>query len=311
MPAGMRRAAVTARMMQTLIRAPSPRVRLPATVIDRLFSARRYASRLRLERRRVSSVDLPYLIGGAGEPVVLLHGFGDNKDSFVDTVRDLTRRHTVVLPDLPGFGDALAPPGFEFTLHGFARVIGGLIDAVGLGPVHLGGNSLGGAVSAALALERPELVRSLTLIGSAGVQMPRPSALQRRMEAGDNPFVIESFEEYEALMRFVLERPPPIPWPIRRHLADGFIARAELHQQIMENILAGQWDLTEELDRIGVPALALWGDRDRLIDVSAGRVFHERLPRSRLVIFHGVGHCPQYEVPERTGSLVERFLASG
>lgn len=310
MPDGMRRAAVAARVMQTLIRAPSPRVRLPTPVIDRLFSARRYASRLRLERRRVSGIDLPYLIGGAGEPVVLIHGFGDNKDSFVDSVRELTRRHTVVLPDLPGFGEALAPVGFEFTLQGFAGVIAGLVDALGCGPVHLGGNSLGGAISTCLALERPNLVRSLTLIGSAGVEMPRPSPLQRRLEAGDNPFVIESFEDYEALMRFVLERVPPVPWPIRRHLADGFIARAELHQQIMENLLEGQWDLTDELDRIGVPALALWGDRDRLIDVSAGRVFHERLPRSRLVIFHGVGHCPQYEVPQRTGTLVERFVAT-
>lgn len=102
--------------------------------------------------------------------------------------------------------------------------------------------------------------------------MPTPSPLQLRVEAGDNPFVVDTLEGYDDFMSFVLERPPPIPQPVRRHLAEEFVRRAELNAKIWDDLPEGDPDLTPRLEEIDTDALLLWGDRDRMIDISAGRV---------------------------------------
>ena len=296
--------------MQALQRAPSLPVTVPGQVVESLLAVRRFAAGLRRRVVRVRQFEIPYLEGGTGEPLVLVHGFSDNKDTFVDAARGLTPRFRVILPDLLGFGEASRPTDFTFDLPNWTEVFAETIDALGLDRFHLGGNSLGGAICALYALEHPERVRSLTLIGSAGVSMPRPSELQLQLERGRNPFCCDSFEGYQAFVRFVLERPPPIPYPVQRYLAEDFIARAPMHAKMMEDLVAVQPDLTPRLPQVRAPTLLLWGDRDRLIDLSAGRVFHRAVPRSELVILHGVGHCPQLEVPGRTAGLLRSFLAS-
>jgi pimeloyl-ACP methyl ester carboxylesterase len=146
-------------------------------------------------------------------------------------------------------------------------------------------------------------------VGAAGLVMPTPSPLQRQLDAGVNPFVITSLEQHEAFLRFVLEVPPPMPWAIRTYLAEAFMARASMNGKVMTDLLRDEIDLTQRLPSIQAPTLVLWGDCDRLIDLSAGRVFHQRIPDATLIILHGVGHCPQYEAPDRTAQLLSRFLA--
>jgi len=287
-------------------------VRLSPRAVEAVFDLRRRAAGLRRKEVTVGRFTIPYLEGGdpTGAPLVLVHGFSDNKDSFVDTCRIFEKGHRIVLPDLPGFGEASAPLDFTYDLPAFSTVLGGFFDAVGLHRAHAVGSSLGGAVLVQLTLDRPELVRSLSLVSAAGLRMPSPSPLQLRLDAGDNPFVVDSYAGYEQFMGFVLERQPPIPGPIRRHMAEEFMARAELNGKIMDDLLEGDPDLTPRLGEIEADALLLWGDCDRLIDISAGRVYHERLVGSRMVIFHGIGHCPQYECPDRTGRYVAQFVES-
>jgi pimeloyl-ACP methyl ester carboxylesterase len=222
----------------------------------------------------------------------------------------LTGHRRVILPDLLGFGEASQPADFDYRLSNLAEILGDFLEGIGLHRYDLGGNSLGGAVSATLALQRPDAVRSLMLVASAGVRMPRPSPLQLQLDAGENPFVMSTFEEYQAWVRVVLELPPSIPIAVQRYLADDFIGRAPLNAKIMDQLLGSDEDLTERLPEIEAPTLLLWGDRDRLIDVSAGRVFHRELPDARMVILHGVGHCPQLETPRKTARVFREFLAS-
>jgi abhydrolase domain-containing protein 6 len=282
---------------------------VPRRVTQSLLAARRMAARLRRYTMRAGAFDIPYLAGGRGDDtIVLVHGFSDSKDSFVDVARMLCATHRLVLPDLPGFAEASQPVDFAYSLDGMVDVFEGFIDGLGLDRFHLCGNSLGGAISAAYALRRPERVRSLALIGAAGVPMPRPSELQMRIEAGENPFVCSSLDEHAELMRLLFERPPPMPAPLRIHLAHEYIARAPMNAKILDDLLANEFDLTPELGGIRSPTLLMWGDRDRFIDVSAGRVYHRHIPDARMVILHGVGHVPQYEVPGSTARLLRRFL---
>ncbi len=297
-------------LVKALSQVPVAPVRLPQGMISSVFDLRRRSAGLRLCKETVRGFEVPYLEGGRPDapPVLFIHGFSDNKDSFVDVARAVVDGHRVVLLDLPGFGEASSPEDFHYDLPAIAALVVGFCDAVGLRDAHLVGSSLGGAVATQVTLERPDLTRSLTLIGAAGLAMPTPSPLQRRLDAGDNPFVVDSFEGYETFMRFVLERQPPVPGPVRRFMADEFIGRAALNGKIMTDLLDRDFDLTDRLGEIEAETLVLWGDRDRLIDISVGRVYRDRIAQARMVVFHGIGHCPQYECPEQTGRYIRRFF---
>jgi pimeloyl-ACP methyl ester carboxylesterase len=296
--------------MRALARAPALPVPLPLRMIEALLGARRRAAGLRRASTEVEGFTLPYLEGGRGETVVMLHGFGDSKDSFVDAVQPLIASHRVVLPDLPGFGEASYLPEFDYRLAALTGVVSRFIDGLGTGPVHLVGNSLGGAVALRLALDHPGRFASLALLDAAGVVMPTASPMQRRIDAGENPFVLNALAEYDTWIAFVLQRVPPMPWGVRRHLAKLFVERAPIHTKVLDDLLRNpDDDLTAELGRLRTPTLILWGSEDRLIDVSVAHLLHERIVDARLVLLYDVGHCPQYEVPDRTGALLASFVA--
>jgi pimeloyl-ACP methyl ester carboxylesterase len=140
--------------------------------------------------------------------------------------------------------------------------------------------------------------------------MPVPSAMQRHIEAGHNPFALRGPEEYAAFLRFVLERVPPLPGPVARAMALDFVARRAMNEKILDEIIEDALDLTDRLPQIDVPTLVLWGDRDRLIDLSAARVYHQAIPRARLVVMHGIGHCPQVEAPRATARRILETVAA-
>jgi pimeloyl-ACP methyl ester carboxylesterase len=197
----------------------------------------------------------------------------------------------------------------RFDLFAMSDAVARWCDAVGIERAHFVGNSLGGAISSWIAIDRPTLVRSLALVSPAGLVMPVASPLQRLLDAGENPWVFDSYDGYDALMRLVLERPPTLPPALRRFIARRYFARAEQNARLLDELLADDVDLTPRLHEIEAPTLVVWGSEDRVIDLSAGRLFHERIAGSRLVVLHGVGHCPQYEVPERLGPMLAGFLA--
>ncbi len=296
-------------LMDGLRRVPALPVPVPDRVIEGIFAWRRRNAGLEDATVRVGDFEMPYLVGGEGEPIVLLHGFGDTKDSFVDVARSLVRTHRVYLPDLPGFGDASRPLSASYTLPDYARHVSGFCDALNIETCVLGGNSLGGAISAQIAIDQPARVHTLILVCAAGLIMPTPSPLQHRIDAGENPFIIESYEAYQAWTRFLFEQPPRVPEPMKRYLAERFIARGPMHEKIMDDLLRDEFDLTPQLGDIAARTLVLWGDRDRLIDISVGHLYAERIADASLVVLHEVGHCPQYERPARSARLIRDFIA--
>ena len=302
-------------LVSATLRSDRSPVRLPQSLETRaarsLMGLRRRAAKLRLGRVETDGFAIPYLTGGtahAGRDVVCIHGFSDTKDSFVDVAGLLGRNHRVFLPDVPGFSDASQPWEFHYSLPAITEVLAGAFDKLGLARFHVVGNSLGGAIAAQYALTHPDRVRTLTLIGAAGVEMPVASDLKRLMDDGINPFVLQTYEQWSDFIEMVLEKPPPMPEVVRRYMARVFIGRAALNSKIMDDLLEADFDLTERLPEIGAPTLALYGKLDRLIHPSCGRVYHEGIDRSRLVYLHGIGHCPQVEVPSVTARLVRELF---
>ncbi|MBL4687475.1 MAG: alpha/beta fold hydrolase [Nannocystaceae bacterium] len=272
---------------------------------------RRRVAGLREARVQVDGFDIPYLIGGeshAGRDVVLIHGFSDTKDSFVDVARILAKTHRVILPDLPGFSQASQPWDFHYSLPAITEIVAAALQRLGLSRAHVVGNSLGGAIAAQYAATYPMRVATLTLIGAAGLDMPVASPLQRQLDAGENPFVVDTYEAWAAFIQMALEKPPLMPGVVRRQMARVFIARAALNEKILADLLASDYKLSERLSDIRAPTLVLWGNCDRFIDLSAGRVYHAAIEGARLVILDRIGHCPQVEAPGRTARCIQTHL---
>ena len=120
--------------------------------------------RLRLHSISTSAGNLSSIEAGTGEPVVLLHGLGATKASFLVSVGALAASHRAIAVDLPGFGDSVKPIRARYDARFFADSMVALLDALELERAHLIGNSMGGRVALEVGLQAPERVLRLALL---------------------------------------------------------------------------------------------------------------------------------------------------
>lgn len=272
--------------------------------------------------------------GGAGEPAVYVHGLGGSSTNWTDLMGLLDLEG--LAPDLPGHGRSPASPTGRYSLSVHLAAVTALIESTGRGPVHLFGNSLGGAVSTMLAARRPDLVRTLTLISPAFPQLqprrlvdlrmaplllPGAAKLAKRLEDRISP---------EARVRTVLELCYADPSRIteqrmseavadaRRHAEDDWAEQAFVSSSrglLLSYLLPGRRSLWSAAADVTAPVTLVWGTQDKLVPVSlAPRVkaaFSRAAGGAELHVFEDAGHVAQMELPERTASVIRgHILAS-
>ena len=267
-----------------------------------------------LERRTVVVQDhtIHYLDGGPRDaPVVLaLHGFGVDKDSWTRMARAFTGEYRVIAPDLPGWGESTALESASYDIESQARRVDGFARALHLPPHHLAGNSMGGQVAAAYTVLFPERVRTLALVANAGVRSPKPSELSVLRARGENPLLVASAADYERLLDFVFVERPWIPSAMQGHFAARATAHAQLSIKIWEQITARPYPLEPVLAQIQAPVLILWGENDRVLDVSCIEAMKPLLPEATIVVMKACGHGPMVERPSEFAEHYLRFLTS-
>jgi pimeloyl-ACP methyl ester carboxylesterase len=260
-------------------------------------------------------IDLPdglhyvYLDGGQGEPLMLLHGFGANKDNFLRVAKFLTPHYRLIVPDHIGFGESSHPAQADYTSAAQAQQLKALVQALGIGRLHIGGNSMGGQIAMAYAALYPNDVASLWLLDPAGIWSAPPSELANRVTASKrNPMLIQSEEEFAQLISFVMTDPPFIPPPMRNVLARERIKNYDLETRIFGQIRADS--VEKRVAGLPTPTLIVWGDQDRALNVATADILRQLMPNSRVIILHGVGHLPMLERPRRSADDYLRFRES-
>ena len=235
--------------------------------------------------------------------MVLLHGFGGDLNNWLFNTDKLAERRRVLALDLPGHGESSKDVGAG-DLAGFAEVLGGFLDAVGVDRAHLVGHSMGGAVALAYALERPERVASLTLVAGAGL--------------GEeiNPDYIDGFvaAERRRELKGVLELLFADQGLISRQLVDDVLRYKRLDgvEEALRQIAAAMYPsgrqaalLTGQLDRLRAPALVVWGGQDRILPAAHAQAL---AGRARVEVLPGAGHSPHMEAANEVNRLVGGFL---
>jgi pimeloyl-ACP methyl ester carboxylesterase len=258
----------------------------------------------------VEGVRVPFLARGWGVPVVLVHGFGADKESWLTMALALSRKHATIIPDLPGFGAAGVIGPERASAKHQAAVIAALLRRLGYARAHLVGSSMGGGISLRFAQDYPHVVSSLTLIGSVGPVVEK-SELMFALDRGENPLVVDGAEDLHRLLHFVAERATRYPRTIMRYVGGVRAAQRDQHLALFRGWTdpADGEGINPDLSTISAPTLVIHGDRDRVIHPATGRALAEQIPNARLEMLSGIGHVPQMEAPRKTARFVESFVA--
>lgn len=284
----------------------------PGWVYDGAVLANRWRAGLGSAVVSANGTRWAYLSGGQGETVLLLHGFGADKDHFGPFLCAFRDRYRLIVPDLPGFGASSREMSLAYDIPNQAARLKDFIQALGLKRFHLAGVSMGGYLAAYYAAHHPAEVKSLLLMAPAGVSPPVPGKLEATYDReGRILLLYRSPEEFDDLMGVIFHSPPWVPGPIKRYLVDRHRHDYALRAKILSDMLAGGMTLLEgRLERIACPTLVLWGREDQVVPAACLARFVEEIPRSRGVMIDNCGHVPYLEKSARTTALYQDFLES-
>ncbi len=286
------------------------------SIYNKAIDLARNAADLTLKQADTGDVEMRYLERpGTGPTVLLLHGFSANKDTWLKFAAEMPKEYHLIIPDLAGHGETPAPSTQDYNLIRQAERLHKLMAVTGTEQFHIAGNSMGGAISAIYATRYPQQILSLTLIDAAGVDAPEQSEYMQALAEGKNPLIATDEESFEYRWNFVMSEPPLLPWPLRPVVVRKTIAREGINRAIFSDMLATREELAagqfeQQLSaKVTMPTLIIWGEEDRVLDVSAAQVFKEKLPQAQLKIYPGIGHLPMVEIPAETAELYSRFIA--
>ena len=239
------------------------------------------------------------LRGGSGEPLVYLHGSGGG-GLWLPWMEDLARRFQLTVPEHPGFGRSDMPAWLD-GIHDVALFYLDFLAAENLSAVHLMGGSLGGWLAAEIAMLDPSRLKTLTLIGPAGIHVPgvrKPDLFLWTAEEMARHLYHDPALGDEAAKRAT----DPAGEDVRMKNVYT-VARLAWHPRFYDPLLM-KW-----LARVKVPTLVLWGRDDAVLPVALAKGFVERLPHAELEIVPDCGHLPQVEKKDFFVERVTRFIA--
>ena len=259
---------------------------------------------------------------GAGEPVVLLHGGGPGATGVSNYSRNidvLAERFHVIVPDMPGYGQSTKQIDHADPFGDLAGAISGLLVELGIARAHLVGNSFGGAAALRLALEHPEQVDRLILMGPGGVGITR--ALPTRgltalfgYYAGEGP----SREKLEAFIRdFLVYDGSAVPEDLidlryEASIQPEVVANPPLRRpsgpDAAPTLMRMDFTRDSRLASMDRPTLVIWGAHDRVNRPSGGPTLVRRMPNCDLYLAARSGHWVQWERPDLFNTLAVDFL---
>ena len=251
--------------------------------------------------------EVVYLSGGQGPPLVLLHGFGADKHHWPMAVRSLTKHFTIYAPDIPGFGESTKQLAARYTGADQCKRIRQFIEALGLGKVHIGGNSMGGYLAGLYGANYPNEVESLWLLAPAGVLSAERSELMQCLDNGDNPLLVSGRDAYDRLIEMCFTQPIYVPDPFKRCICAKSMEDRDFHEKLFADLMSEPQSLEEELANSPIPTLIVWGDEDRILHPSGATNLAAAMANASAEVMKKMGHVPMLERPQETESLFLKF----
>ncbi|MYW48724.1 alpha/beta fold hydrolase [Streptomyces sp. SID486] len=262
-------------------------------------------------------------------PALYVHGLGGSSQNWSSLMAELDGLVDSEAVDLPGFGDSPPPDDGDYSVTGHARAVIRHLDAAGRGPVHLFGNSLGGAVATRVAAVRPDLVRTLTLVSPA---LPELRIQRTAVPTGllGVPGIAALFTRFtrewtaeqrvRGVMGLCYGDPGRVSPEAFRHAVEELERRLQLpyfwdamarsaRGIVNAYTLGGQHGLWRQAERVLAPTLLVYGGRDQLVGFRMARKAARAFRDSRLLTLPDAGHVAMMEYPEVVADAFRDLMA--
>lgn len=266
------------------------------------------------------------------EPALLVHGLGGSSNNWTDLAGLLRTRLDVEAIDLPGHGHSGPAPGGDYSQRALTRTVIGYLEQSGRGPVHLVGNSMGGAIALWVASRRPDLVRTLSLVSPAVPDVRRLRAHPLKQDPRMALLVVPGIGgmalrqlgrtavdvRVRATIALVFADPKRYPATrlaqdvaettdrTRMPWANAAMLRSTRGLARVQFLQArAAW---QAMRAITAPTLVLWGDTDRLVAPDLAGFVAAAIPDSRLLVLEHTGHTAMMEDPITTARAILALL---
>ena len=251
---------------------------------------------------------------GEGFPVILAHGSGPGVSAYANwrlVMPILSKTRRVLAPDFVGFGYTDRPEGLKLTMDTWVRQTVDFIEALGLEQVDIVGNSFGGALALAMAIDHPEKIRKVVLMGAMGIEFPITKGLDdvwgyepsvENMKAAISSFVYNKAIATEDLAKMRYEA------SIEPGFQESFSAMFPAPRQQWVEFMARS---EEEIKAIDKPVLIVHGREDQVIPLENSFRLFDLIDNSQLHVFGHCGHWTQIEHPVEFAKIVDTFLTDG
>lgn len=261
---------------------------------------------------QAAGIRIHYQEIGSGPPVICLHGSGPGAtawSNFKTNVEALATQRRVLLVDMPQFGKSDKPVITGPRLTGFACYIAAFMDAIGVANADFIGNSMGGQISLKMAIDYPEKVRRVVIIGSTPVKQAALSPMPAegvRLIANYYKDGGPTIEKLRYLLTTLVYDAGNLTDDVLRERFETSIDPELI--RVAAGPRAENQDLTPEFERIAAPVLIVWGIEDRAGPVDVGLYMTRAIPNARMVVFNKCGHWAQVEHAAEFNELALGFL---
>ena len=238
-----------------------------------------------------------------GRPIVFLHGWPDSWFSFSAVAEQLPSGYRSLLLDQRGFGDSDRPErGYE--IHDLAADVAAFLDAASINRATIVGHSMGSFVARCVAITFPERVDRLVLIGTGWIgSNPVTREVHASVRDLADPVAPEFARDFQASTAFA-----PVPSAFfDRVITESLKLPARLWEELLGSVI--KYEDVKDLGCIAAPTLLVWGDRDALFPGADQDRLVRAIPGARLETYREIGHCPNWECPDRVTADLVGFLS--
>ena len=280
----------------------------PEKVAGYIVNIARSKAGLTKKEIKIDDHNIVYLEGGKGPTILLLHGYMASKDDWTIFAVYLTKDYHVVIPDIPGYGESSKLMDSSYDLSHQISRLHEFTEALKLKNFHIAGNSMGGFFAGTYAVRYPDEIISVGLFDAGGVTSLKKSEVTKILEKEENPFVLKDSSDMSRLWALLFVNPPSLPYPLKKVMVQTALANRKIYEKELKEMNPDFLSLERELPNIRAHTLILWGDQDKILDVSSVPVFEKGLKNHKTVIIKDCGHLPMLEKPQETATQYIDFI---
>jgi len=251
----------------------------------------------------------PYLQGGKGDTLVLLHDFAGGKDRFIELARRLKVSMRVLVPDMPGHGEGDKDPRTDYSIAAQVQYVRDFVQAHGMGSVHLGGNGMGGGVCAWYAALYPDEVASIWLLNARATQDAWQAPWVKAYDAtGQCPLLVQTIAQQQAKLKLLAGESKYLPYCVLHTWAAAGARDFDLHHTILKTLRQTP-PLEQQFAGLLTPALIVGGELDRVVPPASVKTLAKVFTRAQTIVVQDMGHIPHLEAPWQTAQDYLAFRA--